>query len=65
MAESEGIRETVNQEVVQAGTVVMMAFRDVDTGPKLTPTARQPKGSHRKRDMANQYLKTLIQLEHP
>ena len=33
MADSEGIKEVVNQVVVQAATVVMMAFWDTEKGP--------------------------------
>ena len=31
-ADSESIKEIVNEAAVQAGTVVMMAFSDIDTG---------------------------------
>ena len=34
MAESEGIKETVNQLAVQAATSVMMALRDAKKGPQ-------------------------------
>ena len=43
MAESEGIRELVNQAAVQAATAAMMVLRDVEAGPQLTTRA-----SHRK-----------------
>ena len=33
MAESEGIKEIVNQVAIQAVTTVMMALKDVDVGP--------------------------------
>ena len=33
MAESESIKEVVNHTVIQAATVVIMTFRDTDTGP--------------------------------
>ena len=33
MEDSETIKEIVNQAVVQAATVPMMAFRDIETGP--------------------------------
>ena len=33
MAESESIKDIVNQAAKQADTVVMMAFKDTDTGP--------------------------------
>ena len=32
MAESEGIKEKVNQVAIQAAMAVMMAFRETDTG---------------------------------
>ena len=34
MADSEGIRETVNQAAMQAATTVTMEFRDTETGPQ-------------------------------
>ena len=43
MAESEGMKEIVNQVAVQAATAVMTVLRDVDVGPKPTPTASQRK----------------------
>ena len=33
IAESEGIKEMLNQAAVQVATAVMIAFRDVDGGP--------------------------------
>ena len=33
MAESEGVKEIVNQVAVQVATAVMMAFSDTDVGP--------------------------------
>ena len=32
MAESKGIKATVNQAAIQAATAVMMPFRDTDSG---------------------------------
>ena len=34
MADSESIKEIVNQTVTQGATAVMVAFRDTETGPQ-------------------------------
>ena len=44
MADSESIKEIVNEVTVQAATMVMMAFRDTDTGPCLATMPNQHKG---------------------
>ena len=36
MAESEGIKEVVNQAAMQAAVAVMMAFSYKEAGPQLT-----------------------------
>ena len=41
MADSESIKETVNQAAVQASTVVIIAIKDTDTGPWMAPTPDQ------------------------
>ena len=41
MAPSQGIKERVNQAAIQAATVVMMAFRDTETGPQPVTTPNQ------------------------
>ena len=48
MAESEDIRETVNQAAIWAATAVMMAFIDADVRSRLIPTA-SPRGPHKQR----------------
>ena len=37
MAESEGIKEIVNQAAIQATMAVMMAFINIDAGSQPTP----------------------------
>ena len=39
MAESEDIKEIINQVGIQAVTAVMMALRDMDVGLRPIPTA--------------------------
>ena len=56
MAESEGIKETVNQVAIKAGMTVMMASRQEDTGPQ--PSPQQTIGSCRDKGIVNQYLKS-------
>ena len=41
MADSDSIKEQVNQVAVLAVKVVMMTFRDTDTGPWPTTTPHQ------------------------
>ena len=41
MADSEGIKEMGNQVAVLAAMVVMMAFRDTNTGPEPNTTPNQ------------------------
>ena len=41
MAESEGIKEIVNQSAFQGATVVMMAFRDTDIQGQGQQTAEE------------------------
>ena len=41
MAESESIKEIVNQMAMQAATVVMVVFRDADVKPQPNPTGSQ------------------------
>ena len=53
MAEFEGIEEMVNQASIQAATVVMIPFRDVNVGsqPVSTTSPRKPEG-HRNSGLA-------------
>ena len=41
MADSESIKAIINHLAVQAATVVMVAFRDTETGPQLATTRNQ------------------------
>ena len=41
MAETESNKEEVTQAVIQAATSILMAFRDIDTGPQSAPAQNQ------------------------
>ena len=41
MADSDSIKEIVNEVAVQVATAVMMAFRDTETGPWPATTPKQ------------------------
>ena len=53
MADSEGIKEIVNQVAIQAAMAVIMSFRDMTQHPSQP----QPQTSerHKSRSMENQY----------
>ena len=48
MADSESIKEIVKQVVMQAATVVMIAFRDKEMGPQSATTPNQWKSEAKK-----------------
>ena len=48
MADSEIIKEIVNQAVMQAATVVMMAFRHTETGPQPAKMPNQPENQRQR-----------------
>ena len=41
MKDSESIKEIVNQAAMQTATVVIMTFRDTETGPQPAPLQNQ------------------------